>query len=191
MDRKVVVIAISVFLAVLFISTVGSFYTGYTILQSDIKLSHFPYPFVKNNDYNSLFIVLPNSYTLDEYEAAKDISLGLQFTRPLPPEVVTESNLPEGNHNLILIGDPCTNSQISYYLETNDCNLGLKNGEGIIQLVNNDRTSVLVVSGYDTSSIRKAAKVLAKHNSFPLKNNRIVVSGGNLQNPYSFLLKYN
>lgn len=190
MDRKAVVIAISVFLSVLFISTVGSLYTGYTILQSDITLSHFPYPFVKNNDYNSLFIVLPNSYTLDEYEAAKDISLGLQFTRPLPPEVVTESSLPDGNHNLILVGDPCTNSLISYYLQESDCGLGLKSGEGLIQLVNNKRTSVLVVSGYDTSSIRKAAKVLAKHNSFPMKNNKVVVSGGSLNNPYSFLLKY-
>ena len=49
MDRKTVIVVIFLFLAVLFVSTVGSLYTGYVIAQSDITLSNYPFPFLKNN----------------------------------------------------------------------------------------------------------------------------------------------
>src|SRR3989344_4452635 len=100
MDRKTVIVLISLALALLFVSTIGSMYTGYSVKQDEITLKEYPFPFVKNNDYNRLFIVLPNSYTLDEYEAAQNIAKGLQLNRPLPPEIITESSLPAEETNL-------------------------------------------------------------------------------------------
>ena len=50
MKRKSIIIAISFFLAILFLSTIGSIYTGYATLdQSRLTLKYYPYPFVKNN----------------------------------------------------------------------------------------------------------------------------------------------
>ena len=189
MNKKHVILTVSLALALLFLSTVGSFYTSYTILQEDISLDHYPFPFVKNNNYNSLYIVLPNSYTLDEYQAANDVANGLKLAMPLPPEIVTESSLPEGTNNLILVGDPCTNSLIAYYTEISDCSLGLSEGEGLLQLINNERSSVLVVLGYDLTYIKKAAKVLSNYNSYALKGSKVVVSGS-LSSPLQFVLKF-
>lgn len=178
MKKEHIILGISVFLALLFVSTIGNMYTGYTILQKDITLKDYPYPFIKNNNYNNLYIVLPDSYTIDEYDSALVIAKSIQFARPLLPKIVRESDLPDrGEYNLILIGDPCTNSLIADYLLTNDCNLNLYRDQGLLELVNNDKTSVLVVSGYDLSAIKKSAMLLSKYNTYPIRNNRVVVSG--------------
>src|SRR3989344_9541609 len=113
MEDQHILFGVFLVLALVFISTFGSLYTGNVVYTGDkITLANYPYPFIKNNNYNSLYIVLPNSYTLDEYQAANDVANGLKLAMPLPPEIVTESSLPEGTNNLILVGDPCTNSLI-------------------------------------------------------------------------------
>ena len=78
-------------------------------------LANYPYPFIKNNNYNSLYIVLPNSYTIAEFDAANNIINSRNFLDTWEPKIVTVSDIPQGEHNLILIGDSCTNSLISYY----------------------------------------------------------------------------
>ena len=190
MDRKLVTYCISAFLAVLFLSTIGTMITGYAILpQGDINLKHFPYPFIKYGDYNDLYIVVSDGATLDELETASDIGQILKGTTILTsPKIITASRLPEGEHNIILIGDPCTNKLISYELGTSDCSLGLKQGEGLLVLSNHEKTSTLIISGYDIEGLLKAAKVIENYNTFPLNNDKLIVSG-NINNIYSLVLK--
>ena len=177
MNKKIMAVSIAIFLAILFLSTIGSFYTGFVILsQSDITLENYPYPFIKNNVYNGLYIVLPTNYNSEEQEAALLIANSLKGTQPVNPNIITENNLPKGNHNLILIGDPCNNKLIAEELNTNRCSLGLNSGEGLLELVNHERTSTLIVSGVD-DGLEKAAKVIAKYNYYPLKGKNIVVKG--------------
>ncbi len=191
MNEKKIVLVAFLFLAVLFLSTIGSYWTGYAVLnQQDLSLKNYPYPFIKNNGYNGLYIVIPEQSTLDEQQAASTIAKGLQSTAQLPPTVTTPSNLPEGNHNLILIGDPCTNSLIGSTLQTTDCTLNLKEGQGYLKLINYDRTSTLIVSGYDETSIKKAANTLFNHNMYPIKGTEVLVSG-NVNNPYSYSFLFN
>ena len=193
MDMRKVVLVALLSLAVLFLSTIGSNWTGYTVLaQQDITLNHYPYPFIKNNNYNSLYIILPDQSTLDEQQAASGLAKSLQSTRSLPPKIVSVSEfkfLPEARHNLILLGDACTNELINELLSPRTCTLNLKEGQGLLKLVNYDRTSTLIVAGYDTNSMRKAVNVLANYGTFPLKGKQVLVEGA-LPNIYTYYLTF-
>ncbi|HIH25867.1 hypothetical protein J4476_01880 [Candidatus Woesearchaeota archaeon] len=190
MEDQHILFGVFLVLALVFISTFGSLYTGNVVYTGDkITLANYPYPFIKNNNYNSLYIVLPNSYTLDEFEAANNVLNGIKLSDVIEPKIVTVSDLPQGEHNLILVGDSCTNSLISYYTQSKDCSLGLKSGEGLLQLFNNDRSSVLVVSGYDLESIKKASKVLSLYHAYPLRNKKVIVSG-NSESIYGYVLRF-
>ena len=190
MNEKHILLGVLLFVALVFVSTFGSIYTGNVVYTGDkITLANYPYPFIKNNNYNSLYVVLPNSYTMDEFEAANNIVNSIKVSDVVEPKIVTVSDLPKGDHNLILVGDSCTNSLISFYTQTKDCSLGLKSGEGLLQLFNNERTSVLVVSGYDLESIKKASKVLSLYHAYPLRNKKVIVSG-NSESPYGYVLKF-
>ncbi len=191
MIRKVVIIGILFLLAVLFLSTIGSYWTGYVVLNNnELSLKQYPYPFVKNSNYNALTIVIPDQSTLEEQEIANNLAKALQSTRPLPPKVVRASELLETtNKNLILIGDPCTNKLITQELGTYECSLDLKEGEGLIKLITKERTSILIISGYDIESMKKASNVLVNPGLYPLKGKEMVVAG-NLMNPYTYSLIY-
>ena len=174
MDKKVVMLSITAFLAVLFLTTIGSSITGYsTINQAQTTLKDFPYPFIKNNAYNGLYIVTPDNSNAEEQAAALKIAQHLKTTQPLLPKIVTISTLPKGEYNLILIGNPCNNELIAKELNNNRCSLGLNTGEGLIQLVSHRRTSSLIVSG----DVEKASRVLAS-NYYPLIGTNIIVKGG-------------
>ncbi len=176
MIRKIIALAIAVFMAVLFLSTIGSFYTGNAVLDtSKITLADYPYPFVKNNVYNDLYIVIPSSNNAAEYSAAVNVANSLKTTQPIYPRIVTLENLPKEEHNLILVGNPCNNFLITEELETTDCNLNLKQKEGLLKLINYESYSILIVSGYDHESLNKAALVLANYNNYPLRGNEVVV----------------
>ena len=178
MTRKTVAILIALFLCVLFLSTFGSFLTGFAVLDNEeITLKNYHYPFIKNNVPNSLYIVIPYAGEPEEYAAYTRIARSLKLTNPLPPEIVTDKEVPEGAHNLIIIGDPCNNELIAKELNTNKCNIDLRKGEGLLKLINHDRTSTLVVSGYSPDDITKASVVLANSNFYPLRGKEIRVVG--------------
>lgn len=168
---------------VLFLATIGSYYTGYSIIdQSQITLKQYPFPFVKNNVPNDVYVVMPYDYTYNEYKAATEIAETIKGNNLVAPKIVTTNEVPEGKHNLVLIGTPCTNELVSEALATLDCNSGLEPGQGLLRLINYDRTSTLVVSGYSSSDLEKAAIVISNYNFYPLMKNSIVVYGevGNL-----------
>ena len=177
MEQKGVIIVL-LLLATLFLGTVGNFYTGNAVLNpSDLSLKNYPYPFIKNNVPNSLYIVIPYDYSYAEFDAARQISASLQGLNPLPPQIVTLKELPEGEHNLILIGNPCTNPLIADELATTDCHSGLEYGYGLLKLSNNERNSVLVVAGYSNDDLKKAVNVISNPNYYPLNKNAVLVSG--------------
>lgn len=178
MDRKVLILVIGALLAVLFLSTVGSFYTGYAVLgQSRPTLQDYPYPFIKNNVPNSLYIVIPYNADYQEYSAATVIAKSLKEINPIPPQIVADKELPEGQHNLILIGTPCDNELIARELNTNKCNANLRPGEGLLKLINKDRTSVLIVSGHSSDDISKSSLVLSYYKFYPLRGSEIKIAG--------------
>jgi len=183
-----VVTVLFLLLAVLFLATIGNGIVGYAIYDPQYTdLSHYPYPFIKNSGYNSLFIVVPENPTLTEIEAANNIAKSLQLTKPLPPQIIKPSQL-KSKANLILIGDACTNELISTFLKTNSCTLNLKPNQGLLKLLPG-KTSVLIVSGYDLENLGKAANVLAHYGSFPLKENQVIIEGTS-DNIYSLGLIY-
>ena len=187
--HKLFVIVVSLFLGTLFLSTIGSYWTGYTTLEnSEISLNLYPYPFLKYSNYNSLYIVIPDHSTLKEEEIANNLAESLKSTKPLYPKIVKLSELPGMNNNLILIGDSCTNPLMKYSSKLS-CTFNLKEGEGFLKLINKEKYSMLLVSGYDLESMKKAANVLINYNLYPLKGNEIIVSG-NPNNLYTYYLFY-
>jgi len=58
-----------------------------------------------------------------------------------------------------------------------------------LKLINKEKYSMLLVSGYDLESMKKAANVLINYNLYPLKGNEIIVSG-NPNNLYTYYLFY-
>lgn len=172
MDKKPVIFVIALFIAILFLAAIGPVFTGYLVLdQSEITLKDYPYPFIKNSGYNGLYIVLPENYNPNEYSAAIRVAENLQTTQLLLPKIVTDKTLPEGEYNLIIIGNPCNNEIMASELNTNSCYL-VSRDQGLIQLVNHERTSSLILSG----DSYKAARALAG-SLYPLLGTRIVVSG--------------
>ena len=179
MIRKAIVIVGSLFLAILFLSTIGSFYTGYAVLnQEDLTLQHYPYPFVKNNVPNDVYIVIPYDYSYSEFKVAQDIAESIKGKNLVSPSIVTDINVPQGEHNLILIGNPCNNDLIQELLATFECNSGLEEGQALISLINNYRTSTLIISSYTSEDLEKSSVILSNYNFYPLMKKKIIVSGG-------------
>ena len=192
MDKtRVFVFTVFFMLGVLFLSTIGSYWTGYSTLSNEeITLKHFPYPFIKSSNYNNLYIVIPDESTLEEQNTAYKISKSLQYSRLLPPQIVTLSNLPDVNNNLILIGDSCTNNLIRLFVFSEDCTFNLKKGEGMLKLVQREKYFGLIVSGYGLNEIGVAGNVLVNYGAFPLKGREIIVKGSsNDISAYSLLYK--
>lgn len=181
MNRKTVVFAISIFLSILFLSTVGGYLTGFILLAKEPTLANFPYPFIKGITLNNAIIVTSDTPSITEQTAAITLSRSLKINGVMP-KVVTVSTLPEGIHNLILIGTPCNNKLIAEKLNTNKCSL-TKKGEGLIKLVNEGDVSYsLILSG----DVAKASKVLQNKGYYPLRGTNIIISGTK-----SLMLRYN
>ncbi len=181
--KRGIIIAVFAFLAVLFVSTIGSSLTGFVVLNKDPTLAEWPYPFIKNSACNRLYLILPDRYDANAYRLASQISNSLKketknllVKSQVCAKTATRTSLPIGDNNIIAIGNPCTNSLVGDVLKAKSCSiesLGLQSDEGLIQIINNRRSSTLILSG----NIEKAAAVITNHHLYPLKGNKIIVSG--------------
>ncbi len=181
--KRGIIIAIFAFLAVLFVSTIGSSLTGFVVLNKKPMLEDYPYPFIKNGGYNRVHIVMPDRYDTVTYRAMSKITYalkkdtsGLLVRQPRDVTISTSAALPKGDYNLIVIGNPCTNRLLGEITRAQTCSvegLGLKQGEALIQLYNHRRTNTLVLAG----DVEKAATVIANYRMYPLKGNKIIISG--------------
>ncbi len=181
--KRGVIIAVFAFLAVLFVSTIGSSLTGFGVLNKKPMLEDYPYPFLKNGGYNRVHIVMPDRYDTVTYRAMSKITnalkkdtSGLLVRQPQDVTISTSAALPKGDYNLIVIGNPCTNRLLGEILKAQTCSvegLGLKEGEALIQLFNHRRTNTLVLAG----DVEKAATVIANYRMYPLKGNKVIITG--------------
>ena len=186
MQNKSVVITISLFLAVLFLATIGDSLVGYAILDSS-KATLADYPnvlFGASLGYStqSLYIVTSDNPTVTEKKVAKITAdfLKKQGKRPLPPKIKTVSEFSRMKNtkatNLVLIGDACTNPLIGEIFRTSECTLGLRNDQGMIKLVSQGKRQIVGITGGSLRSIENTAKVLAS-GAFPLSGREVIIEG--------------
>ncbi len=185
---EVTIVVVFLLLATIFVSSFGPVITGHIVLDSaKVTLADYPFPFIKNNYYNDVYIVLGNNHSPDETFAANDIAYGLKGLRAVLPPVILESEVPEKAHNLILIGTPCTNSMVANFLGTNNCN-AVQNA-GVIILDNQERSATLVATGRTSEDVRRAALFLRYIDLYaPLGKHALV--HGSIENTNGLSVEY-
>lgn len=163
-------------------------------------ITNYPQPFIKNNNYNNLYIVLSNGYSADEKEVARVIARSLRGNRRLLPNIVTESEIKDTEgKNLIIIGKACENALIAKFLRTNSCNInylneyeGLQEGEGYIEFLpqgSRPPVAVIVLTGYSDMDTLKAATVMAHTDFYVLESNKVIVKGDLKKGIYGLEIK--
>lgn len=129
-----------------------------------LTLASYPYPFVHGDDFESELIV-GDKGTSKEVQAASAIATSLNagtIYGTLASEISTIKN-----KNVILIGNPCNNRFVAQLLPyENDCLEDYEEGEGRLSLFVTGQseakhTYALVVSGYSSDDIVRAAEILA------------------------------
>lgn len=155
--------------------------TGFDVPVANV-ITAYPSPFIKNQDYNNLAIVLPNGFSADEKEAAMIIAKGLQGKKRLLPKIIIEKELKNSEGmNLIVIGKACENELIAKLMRTNACNLGfLKDNEGYIEYLpqgNKPEMGALVITGYSDIDTIKSAIVISHNEFYVLESNKVIVRG--------------
>jgi hypothetical protein len=175
--KRVTISVITVLLIIVFIVELGNNITGYSILNRKIDLSSYPLPFVMNNLYNDLYIVVPDSYNFNELVAADKIALGLQDGRLGKPIIIKENQIPQGTHNLIIVGKACDMQLISESFRTSECTSSLDENKGLIKFIDVGTKKYLIVTGYSDEDILKAATILRNYKTYDLYGKEIIVSG--------------
>ncbi|MBI5391461.1 cellulose biosynthesis cyclic di-GMP-binding regulatory protein BcsB [Candidatus Woesearchaeota archaeon] len=178
MEKGVILIAgISLFLMLLFLVGVGPVITGNVIKNpSEVSLADFPYPFIKNNAYNQLTIVVPENPSKEEAQAALAIADIVRQSRDFnPPILSVKKDTHKGNR--ILVGMPCKNPEMQKKLGTNACDVNLPEAKGMLSLTHEKYGLTLIVTGSDARGLQNAAAVLANADFYPLAGEKILVEG--------------
>lgn len=176
MKNKTTLLVIALFLALLFVVSFQPLIVGNVIYSWDnIDLSNYPFPFIKNNYYNDVYIVVGNGHDAAELFAAQDIAQGLKGYRAFLPPVILEDQLPETAHNLILVGTPCSNSLVAEFLETDDCS-SLKQA-GIVSLDTKYRKATMIVTGRTSENVRSAGLFLRHYKLYAPLGSVALVTG--------------
>lgn len=188
MTNKTTLLVIALFLAFLFVISFQPLITGNVVYSwDDADLSDYPFPFIKNNYYNDVYIVVGNGHNADEMFAAYDIAYGLQGLRSRLAPIIVENEVPTNAHNLILVGTPCTNTLIAEFLETNDCDSIVN--KGIVSLDYGERKTTMIVSGKTSQDVRKAALFLRNYPLYAAKG-KVALIEGSVSNPNGFVVTY-
>jgi hypothetical protein len=144
---------------------------------SDILLDDFPEPFIEDNNWN-MFLIIGKRGTSGEVIAATSITDGLAYLdvtqgyskyAKLDNEIETISG-----KNVILIGNPCTNTFIEQLMPfSNDCLEEFSAGEGLIKLFKTGADSyALIVAGHSDDDVRRAASILGNYKAAGLKGHQ-------------------
>ena len=188
LKNEVIIAAVFLFLAVLFVFQFQPIITGHVVLDPNkVSLEDYPFPFVKNNFYNDVYIVLGRKHDSAETFAANDIAYGLKGLRGVLPPVVLETDVPANAHNLILVGTPCSNTMVANFLGSDDCS-NFKDA-GVVILDSKDRSASLLVSGRTSEDVRRAALFVRYIDLYaPLGN--IAFVHGSIENPNGLMVEY-
>jgi len=155
-NKKTITIGIALGIVSLMLIGLGPYITGYTVIDTtDITFKEFPYPFIKNNAYNALFINIPEYATAKEQAAAQVLAQGIQERRFKAPEITTEN---PRNSNIIYIHENC-----------DDC----KEGEAKLSLSSQRGETRIDIMG----NVELGAAVLGNFRFFPLKGKEMHIQG--------------
>lgn len=187
-NNNIVMLSVLLFLALLFVVSFQPIITGHVVFDwKKITLSDYPFPFIKNNYYNDVYIVLGNQHTAQETFAANDIAYGLKGLRATLPPIILESEVPKTAHNLILVGTPSTNSMVADFVGTDDSS-ALNDG-GVVMLDNKERSATLLVTGQTDEDVRKAGLFL-RYYALYMPLGKIAYVHGSISNPNGFVVNY-
>ncbi|GEM_PF-2094224 len=165
---QIFVVSMSVFLIMLFLVGIGPAITGNVVKNSaDVTLADFPYPFLKNQVYDSI-LVIPDAPSAVENNAAGWVSLTLQESRSFPPPVVALSKVSGSVMHRIVVAD-CSITQLPACARVG-------NDEGLLVLQQSDSGLTLFVTG-NGNGVAKAATVLHLANLYPLSGQNVLVQG--------------
>lgn len=156
-----------------------------------LDLSQYPDRVVQDGMLNAYLVVGESSPTSDVV-AAVDIAESLERVCNVPKgsaKLATENLM--GKDIWILIGTPCSNPMIEgayrrlNVTETN-CSLmhGLGPNQATLRLVQIYNRSILLVTGYDSLSVRRAARVLVNWQQYGLRGAEVCVRGSGVTDLY-------
>ncbi|MEA3430387.1 MAG: M64 family metallopeptidase [Nanoarchaeota archaeon] len=140
--------------------------------ERDYDLGHFPEMFIGKNWQ----IVVGNEASSSTIIGASEILSSIQeVTRDQysSDTVVFEKDVINFDQSFILIGTPANNNFINDFPKLPD----MKPGEGYLILTKNGNNWILIVTGVDDESVRKAARAISNVKEFNLKCDMAVVMG--------------
>ena len=156
-------------------------------------LADYPLMFIDYSNFNGR-IVVGSTAPSSDVVAAVDITTSLQYqTVQTEDGEIVLGQLPVGTvaldieissleQNLILIGMPSSATGSPNTLIDNYALPPLSEGEGLLKIVNHNDCAHLIVSGYSSADVRKAAKVLANYKDHNLSGSEVFIVG-DLTNP--------
>lgn len=150
-----------------------------------LSLADYPEPFLLDGYPNNIaFVVGDDAPSLDLLtitDIASKLATELAPGEGLP-QVLLASELPNPeDFNIITVGDPCTNSLVAHEFgmpyPTCGEDMGLVQGEGVIEFRDNGDNYMLIVSGYDPIDRRRVGRVFYNYEIFYLHGASGTVTG--------------
>lgn len=138
---------------------------GYGNPTMKIDLSNYPDLFFEKDVVNAVMVVGDNA-PADDVIAATDITVSFEGKQTKPAALASE--IRDYNRNIISVGRPCDNAVTAQILRSNgisdydsDCSYGLKPGQAIVYLFEENGFAHMLVFGYSKVETRQAARALS------------------------------
>ena len=137
--------------------------------KTRIDLSEYPQLFVDSSKLNAMLVV-GDQAPADDVIASVDITVSFQKLGATPSLSASAlaSELQNYNRNIISVGRPCDNAVTAQILRAHgisdydfDCSYGLKPGQAIIYLFEENGFAHMLVFGYSKTETRQAARALS------------------------------
>jgi len=137
-----------------------------------LDLSDYPEMFSDHGVFDAL-IVVEKQAPVEERVAAINVMAGLNEFGKLDDVIVSSVNSPK-DKNIISIGSPCTNKvSAMIYSEPEVCNSMLNEGQGRIELFENNGHYQLVVMGWTPKDTLIVSKLLQDYKQYALNGNSV------------------
>jgi hypothetical protein len=157
--QKWVVAILAALVLILLVFGIGDSLTGYAVHGFEKDLDSFPHPFIKNGAYNNLFLVVPDDYSSMDLTTANRFATDLQGDGLFGPRIVQFSEVPDGKHNLIMIGNLNNFNEILYLLDADEYNK-----DGVIKLIPSMDATYLIISGNSDQGVYRASRLVLDNN---------------------------
>ena len=80
---------------------------------------------------------------------------------------------------MILVGQACTHPLITEVLGTDDCDAGLEEGDGFVEVIQNGDRAIMIITGYAPDDVVRAARFVKYFDEFaPLEGTHLFVREG-------------